>query len=537
MFGAFSELDPEVVTNLTTTWFKDCFKLERGLEGKAAPLAVTADMKQKVESFRKHLPLITALRNPGLQARHWDQLMVVTGQTLKPDANMTLSSLVQMDLQKHEREIENISDVASKEYAFERALDKLQAEWKGLEFEIVQYRESDTFYVRHTDEILAILDDQILKIHAMRGSPYIKPLLEKVLDWEHKLDHISNVLDAWLAVQRTWLYLEPIFSSADITRQLPTEARRFAAVDVLWRKVMASAAKRPGVLDVTSIEKIREGFEESIKWLDMVLKGLNEYLETKRAAFPRFFFLSNDELLDILSETKDPMRVEPHLAKCFEGVAALTFNSEVEIVQMKSAEGEVVRLRKRICPNEPGNVGLVERWLQPTLRCVATCCAVLRHVALCCDMLRRVATCCDAWQVAPAVRGVDARVAHGRVCRVNCRLPRHFAHTVAAEVAGADRAGSGHDGVDNGCRGGAHQRRARWPRKVRAAAEPRARRRHRARAQMHIEAASSHALGARDARCACTRRGDEDVGRQGSVGERVRVGCAAAVLLGNCARR
>ena len=391
MFGAFSELDPEVVTNLTTTWFKDCFKLERGLEGKAAPLAVTADMKQKVESFRKHLPLITALRNPGLQARHWDQLMVVTGQTLKPDANMTLSSLVQMDLQKHEREIENISDVASKEYAFERALDKLQAEWKGLEFEIVQYRESDTFYVRHTDEILAILDDQILKIHAMRGSPYIKPLLEKVLDWEHKLDHISNVLDAWLAVQRTWLYLEPIFSSADITRQLPTEARRFAAVDVLWRKVMASAAKRPGVLDVTSIEKIREGFEESIKWLDMVLKGLNEYLETKRAAFPRFFFLSNDELLDILSETKDPMRVEPHLAKCFEGVAALTFNSEVEIVQMKSAEGEVVRLRKRICPNEPGNVGLVERWLQPTLRCVATCCAVLRHVAPCCDMLRRVA--------------------------------------------------------------------------------------------------------------------------------------------------
>lgn len=54
---------------------------------------------------------------------------------------------------------------------------------------------------------------------------YIGPFLDRIVDWEKTLNDLQDIMDNWLKMQATWLYLEPIFSSDDIMRQMPVEVR------------------------------------------------------------------------------------------------------------------------------------------------------------------------------------------------------------------------------------------------------------------------------------------------------------------------
>ena len=307
--------------------------MEKKGESRAAPKRVANKIAGEVKAFiEDSIPLMQLICTQGLKERHWEEIINITGLDFEVNPATNLEQMLALNLQHHVAAIEDTCVAASKENALEKNMDKMEAAWANMEFGTKEWRGSRI--LSGIDEIQTELDDQIVKTQAMRGNRYIKPFEGRISAWEKTLVDLQDIMDNWLKVQATWLYLEPIFSSDDIMRQMPIEAKLFVTVDSTWRASMTETFDQPAVMAVAHREGLLEGLIDANKKLDTIQKGLNDYLETKMLAFPRFFFLSNDELLEILAETKDPTRVQPHLKKCFDGIAKIEFNENLDILSV-----------------------------------------------------------------------------------------------------------------------------------------------------------------------------------------------------------
>lgn len=158
----------------------------------------------------------------------------------------------------------------------------------------------------------------------------------------------------WIDVQRQWVYLEGIFSgSADIKHLLPVESARFQNINAEFLTVMKKVYKSPFVVDVMNIQGIQKSLERLADLLHKIQKALGEYLERERSSFPRFYFVGDEDLLEIIGNSKDILRIMKHLKKMFAGISTVILDEELTQIQgMTSREGEEVQFSRPILLKE-----------------------------------------------------------------------------------------------------------------------------------------------------------------------------------------
>ncbi|KAL2642110.1 hypothetical protein R1flu_009697 [Riccia fluitans] len=357
MDGPFQDIDgEEMVTNMDK-WFRASAKCAKMLTNVDTKI-VAEELKKRIAEFQVNVPFIAALRAPGMRDRHWKKLTETLGFEVSP--TFTTRKFITLKMPQYTPQCEEVSEIAGKEYSLERALHKMQDEWIGINIDYKDWHNTGTTILCNMDDLQTLLDDQLLKTQSMQSSPYAAPFEDRVKVWVGKLTLMKKIIDEWLKCQVHWTYLEPIFTSEDIMQQMPTEGRRFLIVDKKWRNIMKRLKLKPDAMSVGNDEEIYTDLMQNNKDLEVVQAGLNDYLETKRLAFPRFYFLSNDELLEILAETKDPLRVQPFLKKIFEGIHRIEFTPNLFIVAMLSEEGERVEFDTIVNPKAAQ--GAVEKW-------------------------------------------------------------------------------------------------------------------------------------------------------------------------------
>lgn len=124
---------------------------------------------------------------------------------VRPKKELTFSKCLEMGLQKHIDVITKVAEKAGKEFSIEQQLDKMETEWKSVRFDVLPYKQTGTFIIKASEEISQMLDDHIVATQSMSFSPFKKAFEERIAAWENKLKITQEVLDEWLACQRSWL--------------------------------------------------------------------------------------------------------------------------------------------------------------------------------------------------------------------------------------------------------------------------------------------------------------------------------------------
>lgn len=325
---------------------------------------VAEDFCNKVKEITSILPVIENLSIEALRPHHWAKIFsaLETDVEFNETLFFNLSQLKQWGVLNIKEKVEEISAIAAGEFSLQTTIDEIKESWNGTNFELSNYREQkDKFYLTKVEDVMTLLEDHQVSVQTMLGNRYVSEIRGLVEEWDKKLRLVQDVIDEWLICQKQWMYLENIFSAPDIQKQLPRETTKFQAVDRFWRELMLRTNKNPLVIDSCVSEGLLDKFKKNNKILEEIKKSLDEYLESKRLAFARFYFLADDELLEILSQTRNPKKVQDHLRKCFDNMDKIIFREDKEslnVVGMISGENETVDFSQPVIPE-----GNVEHWL------------------------------------------------------------------------------------------------------------------------------------------------------------------------------
>ena len=230
---------------------------------------------------------------------------------------------------------------AQKEEKMEQALKKIGSTWVNLEFQFAQHKDTDIYMIKLSEEDFETLEDHQLQVQNMMGSRYLSTFETEVTGWQKNLSNVADVVALMSEIQRTWAYLETLFiGSEEVKKELPVDAERFVGIDVDVKQVLKDISGIKNAVKACSTDpELIKKLESTQSKLEMCEKSLANYLEQKRRIFPRFYFVSTSDLLDILSNGNDPAKVNFHTDKIIAAIATLDLEAGATSADRPSATG------------------------------------------------------------------------------------------------------------------------------------------------------------------------------------------------------
>nr|WAW84826.1 cytoplasmic dynein 2 heavy chain 1 [Halisarca dujardinii] len=328
-----------------TQWFERL----RGLE--PPPSVVSLRLQRDIDRYQAVVPLLKYVGGEALSVEHWQELFRLLGMpkgTTQEKLSFGDVLAAAHTIDSHSEELKELQSRAVGEMSLREALKELEVWGSTAVFPLVAYTSTagDNMQVVKAfgDLILEVGDNRCL-LGSLKDSPYFGNFADRASYWEAKLSDCDDYLHLLSQLQRRWVYLEPIFAHG----ALPREQGRFKRIDKEFRSLLSDVEKDNRVLPLTKKPGLKTSLTNLLEQLKLCQKALSEFLEEKREAFPRFYFLGDEDLLEILGQATKPAVIQAHLKKLYAGIHKVEFSEDFSsIVAMRSRDGELVLLKNAV---------------------------------------------------------------------------------------------------------------------------------------------------------------------------------------------
>ncbi|XP_077138122.1 dynein axonemal heavy chain 8 isoform X2 [Ranitomeya variabilis] len=356
----WSDVNVQSITAELKDYQEKCNELTKDLEH----WQLFLDLKKIINDFSESCPLLEMMTNDAMMNWHWDRIADLLGRRLDVQSDsFCLSNIMEASILQHKDTITDICISAVKEKDIKSKLAHITDVWSKqfLHFSTFKCKGELLINGAEAAETMRAMEDSLMVLGSLLNSRYNNHFENQIHSWIHKLSASFDILEEWLVVQTLWVYLEAVFVSGDIASQLPQEVKRFQNIDKTWVKVMQRAHGNANAVQCCAGDDTMANLLPHLhKQLELCRKSLTGYLEGKRLIFPRFFFVSDPALLEILGQASDSHTIQPHLPAISANINEVEF-SDVhydQILSVVSREGEVIKVDRPVRAQGP-----VECWL------------------------------------------------------------------------------------------------------------------------------------------------------------------------------
>ncbi|KAJ1456239.1 dynein heavy chain, N-terminal region 2-domain-containing protein [Pelagophyceae sp. CCMP2097] len=252
-----------------------------------------AQLVKTAVHFQSACHLVASLKRAALRERHWAALSASVEQDVR---SMALSEILALDLPASF--VTQVCDGALREAARESALKSVEAFWAAAVFDTTYYKQTDVPLLALAESDAAQLaHDQLALRTAAHKTTFLKTELE---EWQTSLATVAATAAMLTAVQRTWTCLEPLFGAPEVKAELPVASSHFKSAHARLRSVLRSLAHSKNVIRACSQSGVGEQLDSLHADLESLKRALADFVNAKRDTFPRFYFIAEADLLDML---------------------------------------------------------------------------------------------------------------------------------------------------------------------------------------------------------------------------------------------